>query len=244
MIKEIKLNWTSSEIGNQPLSLSCPRVKYSPSKRTFYLNLGCSPTLLKSSNQGYAAHHFPLPAQTDHSAGAPNPKTFRARIRRWEGSIPLLAGTLKLAVITVSIWLVYGTDHLGWLPEPDSAHYILYCVLDVVCLLIMDVCSRPPFLVWIFTQILGAKISANHRRATFFVHWQIHFAFCSGPIRISLTYVRIIKISFVFYISVSTFVFNIQVKSWSVIVFPDSIRWSAVDYQLDSQQYAQLGFVS
>ena len=37
--------------------------------------------------------------------------------------MPLLAGTLKLAVITVSISLVCGADNPVSLPEPDSAHY-------------------------------------------------------------------------------------------------------------------------
>ncbi len=85
-----------------------------------------TPTSSESSNQGHAAHHFPLPAQTDHSTRAPNPKTFRARIRQWEGPILLLAGTLKLAVIIVSIWLVCGIDHPGPLPQPDSAHYNVF----------------------------------------------------------------------------------------------------------------------
>ncbi len=55
----------------------------------------------------------------------PNPKTIRARIRRWEGPILLLAGTLKLAVIIVSIWLWCWIDHTGPLPQPDSAHYTI-----------------------------------------------------------------------------------------------------------------------
>ena len=68
----------------------------------------------KSSNQGPTARHFPLPAQTNRSTRAPNPKAFRGRIRWWEGPIPLLSGTLKLPVITVSISLVCGTDHPGY----------------------------------------------------------------------------------------------------------------------------------
>ncbi len=100
-------------------------MRHPPSKKTFPITSWfLTPTSSKPSNQGHAAHPFPLPAQTDLSTRAPNPKTFRARIRRWEASTSLPAGTLKLAVITVSIWLVYGTDHPGSLPETDSAHYL------------------------------------------------------------------------------------------------------------------------
>ncbi len=41
---------------------------------------------------------------------------------------PLLAGTLKLAVITVTIWIVCGTDQPGPLPDPDSAHYSAFLI--------------------------------------------------------------------------------------------------------------------
>ncbi len=71
---------------------------------------------------------------------------FKARMRRWERPIPLLAGTLKLAVINVSIWLVYGTDHPDSLPEHDSAHYSLtilnasLAVLDTRMMITEKVC--------------------------------------------------------------------------------------------------------
>ncbi len=108
---EVLLKWgTSFSVWVIPLSKNHHR------KELFYLELGCTPNISKvilPETPGVFLFQY-------HSTRAPNPKTSRAGIRRWEESLPLLAGTLKFVVVNVCNRLVSRTDHSGSLPEPDS----------------------------------------------------------------------------------------------------------------------------
>ncbi len=122
MLKEKKLSWTSSGIGNQLLSLSCSPVWNSPSKKLFYLKLGCNPNTSKIIEP--RTRCVPFSSSSTNCSLDPGPKLHNFQSKNpSELTIPLLAGLLQLALITVSIWLVCGTDHPSSLPEPDSAHY-------------------------------------------------------------------------------------------------------------------------
>ncbi len=74
-------------------------------------------------------------------------------------------------------------------PVPFCA--VWYCILDVVCLFIMDAWSRAHFLAKFFIQFFGTRNSVNQERAMFSLIAVRHSPVCSAPYTISLVHLQI-----------------------------------------------------